>query len=76
MKDSLGELIKQELERQERSITWFASKVGVDRSNVYRLFKKHSLDTSLLMRISIVLNYDFFAYLSQEMKDRQNLQQK
>lgn len=76
MIQSLGELIKQELEKQERSVTWFARKVGVDRSNVYRLFKKNSIDTSLLMRISIVLDYDFFADLSEEMHNRQSLQQK
>lgn len=72
----LGELIKDEVERQERSVTWFAGKIGLDRSNVYRLFKKNSVDTSLLMRISMVLNRDFFAILSDEMRERQNLPQK
>lgn len=76
MTQSLGELIKNELERQERSITWFANKIGLDRSNVYRLFRKNSLDTYLLMRISLVLNYDFFALLSAELQERQHLQQK
>ena len=76
MTQSLGEIIKAEVERQERSITWFAGKIGLDRSNVYRLFRKNSIDTYLLMRISLVLNYDFFALLSAELHDRQLSQQK
>lgn len=70
MQQSIGELIKNEIEKQERTITWFAQKVGLDRSNVYRLFKKHSVDTALLMRISIVLDFDFFYVLSEEMRSR------
>lgn len=76
MKHSIGELIKAEVEAQERSITWFANKLCVDRSNVYRLFKKNSIDTDLLMRISIILNRDFFDFLSNDFKVRQNSQQK
>lgn len=57
----LGQLIKTELERQERSVSWFAQKLSCDRSNVYRLFQKESIDTHLLARISIILNYNFFA---------------
>lgn len=34
----IGELIKEELMVQERTITWFARKLCIDRSNVYRLF--------------------------------------
>ena len=40
----IGILIKEELEKQERSITWFARKLSCDRSNIYRLFQKESID--------------------------------
>lgn len=56
---SIGILIKEELERQERSISWFARKLSCDRSNVYRLFQKENIDTGLLTRISLLLNHDF-----------------
>lgn len=62
--EPIGTIIKEEFERQERSISWFARKLNCDRSNVYRLFQKHSIDTALLQRISIILNRDFFAELS------------
>lgn len=70
----IGELIKTELASQERSITWFARKLNIDRSNAYRVFKKHSIDTEMLLKISIVLKKDFFKYLSEEFENRQNMQ--
>lgn len=66
----IGILIKEELERQERSISWFARKLSCDRSNVYRLFQKESIDTKLLARISVLLGRDFFADLSEDIKDK------
>ena len=60
----IGPLIKAELERQERSVSWFARKIGCDRSTVYRIFQRASIDTQLLTTISDVLNHDFFADLS------------
>ena len=32
----IGNLIKEELEKQERTVSWFARKLACDRSNVYR----------------------------------------
>lgn len=58
--ESIGQLIKEELERQERSVAWFARKLCLDRSNVYRLFQRNTIDTGLLARISIILDRNFF----------------
>lgn len=64
---NLGERIQQELKQQERSISWFASKLGCNRTGVYRIFKKNSIDTALLFQISQILNYNFFQELSNNM---------
>ena len=66
----IGSLIKEELERQERSISWFARKLSCDRSNVYRLFQKNSIDTELLTRISIILNRNFFVEIAENTEKR------
>ncbi len=58
----IGNLIKEELQNQERSISWFARKLYCDRSNVYDIFKRESIDTELLLRISLILKRDFFQY--------------
>ncbi|MDE6334489.1 MAG: XRE family transcriptional regulator [Muribaculaceae bacterium] len=72
--EPIGQLIKDELTAQERTVAWFARKLCLDRSNVYRLFQKNSIDTSLLMRISLVLNKDFFSLLSDQVRLRRDLQ--
>ena len=65
----IGTLIEQELRRQERSVTWFAMKLHCDRTNVYKIFKKQSIDTLLLMRIGDVLNRNFFREYCPESKE-------
>ena len=74
MEKSIGDLIKEELEKQERSISWFARKLSCDRSNVYRLFQKESIDTTLLFRVSLLLKRDFFSYLSERLKEKMQSQ--
>ena len=56
----IGRLIEAELHRQERTVAWFARKLYCDRSNVYHIFKRQSIDTTLLLKISHILNYNFF----------------
>lgn len=63
----IGNLIKEELERQERTVSWFARKLCCDRSNVYKLFKRSTIDTELLLRVSKILNYDFFELYKKEL---------
>ena len=63
----IGNLIKEELERQERTVSWFARKLFCDRSNVYKIFKRPTIDTELLLRISVILNRDFFADYREKM---------
>lgn len=62
----IGEAIKNELQRQERSISWFARKLYCDRSNVYDIFKRESIDTKLLLRVCLILNYNFFQLYIEE----------
>ena len=56
----IGSLIEQELRRQDRSVTWFAGELHCDRTNVYKVFKKKSIDTQLLENICIILRHNFF----------------
>ena len=52
----IGQIIEKELHRQER--------LYCDRTNVYNIFRRQSLDTELLLRISIILEYNFFQIYS------------
>lgn len=60
----IGQLIRMELEAQERTPTWLARKINCDRTNIYRIFNRESIDTALLARISTALNRNFFEELS------------
>ena len=68
-KISIGALIEKELRQQERSVSWFARHLACDRRNIYRIFKKDCIDTDLLIRISKILEHDFFADISKATLD-------
>ena len=67
---NIGERIKEELDHQERTISWLARKLNRNRAAVYRLLRKNSIDTQLLSQISLLLGRDFFKELSQEVSDK------
>lgn len=68
----IGELIRRELIKQHHSATWFAKEMAFSRTSIYKLFDKPSIDTDILIRISIVLKTDFFKVYSQELEKIKN----
>ena len=56
----IGNLIEKEFRRQERSVSWLAKKLFCERTNIYDIFKRQSIDTEMLLRISEDLQHDFF----------------
>lgn len=66
----IGEAIRKELERQEKTVVWLAEQIPCHRTNVYRIFEKDSIDTRILKRISSILKHDFFADHSVEYKNK------
>lgn len=64
---NIGKHIEEILRKQGKSArTWLATQIPCERTNVYNIFKRKSLDVRLLMRISVILEYDFFKELSEE----------
>lgn len=63
---NIGNKIKEELIREDRSVSWLARKLNRNRAAVYRILCKNSIDTGLLLEISRLLNYDFFKDYSAE----------
>lgn len=60
----LGKMIKSELLRQGRSITWLARQIDCTRENLYQLFRSPWLHTYTLFKISKALDCDFFKLCS------------
>ena len=63
----IGHIIKQELRRQGRTITWLAIQLGYSRQNMYKLFERNWIYTDLLLKISDIMDYDFFKCYSEYM---------
>lgn len=66
----IGQLIEQTLKEQGRTVTWFAGRLCCTRPNVYKIFKKDNIDIKLLIRISDILQVDFFALYSRQRQER------
>lgn len=62
----IGSIIKTELDRQGRKPQWFAAQLNFERTNIYNIFRRKSIDTALLLRISQILQFDFFSFYSKQ----------
>ncbi|MBR6067078.1 MAG: XRE family transcriptional regulator [Bacteroidales bacterium] len=70
---NIGMAIREELKRQERTVAWFARKLSTSRMACYRIFESYSIDTYMLLKISKVLDFDFFAMYSENLKCNENM---
>ena len=61
----VGKHIQEKLKEKRYSVTWFAAQICCTRAHVYKIFQRSSIDTELLERICHILDYDFFADISQ-----------
>lgn len=61
----IGQLIRQQMYLQGKTTSWLAHELAYSRTNVYKIYDKKSIDTDLLLRISKLLQYDFFEVYSQ-----------
>ena len=62
----VGEMVAEEMYRRHISKAEFAESIGTDRSNVYRILKKDSIEINQLYRFSKELNHNFFRDLAEE----------
>lgn len=56
----IGQLIKTVFERSGMTVSEFARKLNCERTNIYTIFKRKSIDVELLVNISKILKYNFF----------------
>lgn len=66
----VGELVAEVMYQQHISKQDFADAICTDRSNVYRILKKDSIETNQLFRYSKELNHNFFKDLAEEFENR------
>ena len=61
---SIGKIIENKLREKGISVSEFARRINTNRNNVYDIFRRDSIDTLLLQKISTVLEHDFFQYFN------------
>ena len=63
----IGKRIKEKLAEQGKTTLWLANELSYNRTTMYKIYDKASLDTRMLLRISRIMQYDFFKDLSEEL---------
>ena len=59
---NIGSKIKQVFDKKGMTVSEFGRRINKSRENVYSIFKRKTIDTGLLQKISEVLEFDFFQY--------------
>lgn len=59
-----GHLIRKELQRQRRSVAWFAKEMSCTRGNMYNILARPHLNSEFLLRATEKLHHDFFRDVS------------
>lgn len=67
---TIGTLIKARLKENHHSIVWLSDQLGCSRTTIYNIFKRKTIDTGELMKISLTLNYDFFKIYSDDFMNK------
>jgi DNA-binding Xre family transcriptional regulator len=60
----IGALIRSRMESEGRSVSWLAEQLNCSRVNIYKIYERPNIDTAMLNRICLVLDFDFFKYYS------------
>ncbi|MCB9232498.1 MAG: hypothetical protein H6581_12585 [Bacteroidia bacterium] len=68
MKLHIGERIKKRARELRIGPTELGLLINTSKQNIYGIFKRKSLDTELLWKVSVALKYDFFASYTSELE--------
>lgn len=72
----VGQMIESIVRSQGRSPSWVAQQLHMVRVNVYDIFRRESVDSALLRRLSLILDVDLFKLLSEDLqKDKEDRQE-
>lgn len=69
MNINIGEIIRAELRKQGHTNEWLADRICVHPRTVQKIFRKTSIDTQQLLKISEALDVDFFKLYSMQLPE-------
>jgi len=71
----VGQMIREEIARQDRDMAALAQEIGCCRTNIYKICSRTSVDTDTLIRLSVALGHNFLGELAAEVDARISMRQ-
>lgn len=71
----IGSEIKAKVKMRNMTVVDFARQLGCHRTHIYRIFESPSIDTAMLVHISVILEYDFFHLYSNKVASRLSIRE-
>lgn len=71
----IGKIIKEELNKQGKTTVWLAEKLGCHRTNIYKVYRRATIDTGMLHHICQLLNIHLFKVYSDALRKRKKKNQ-
>ncbi|MBQ8958023.1 MAG: XRE family transcriptional regulator [Bacteroidales bacterium] len=68
----IGKEIKKKVEERKKTVVGLSRELGCHRTNVYRIFESPTVDSGILSRLSVILDYDFFSLYSEDIRSKIN----
>lgn len=56
----IGKLIRMKMKEQGRTNVWLAQQLPCSPNHIYKIYNSPSINTEMLIRISKILDYNFF----------------
>ncbi len=57
----IGHLVKSVFDASGMTVSEFARRINCERTNVYKIFDRRTIDVEMLVKISEILNHNFLA---------------
>ncbi len=58
----IGKVIRNKMKEEGRKVDWLAKNIYCQKNHIYRIYRQEHIHPELLMRISFILQYNFFSH--------------
>jgi|GEM_PF-5942946 len=62
MEIDIGSIIRKVAEQGHVGPTELGKRIGTSKQNIYGIYKRKSMDSGLMLKLSLALDHDFFQY--------------
>ena len=66
----IGKEIEKKTRERGVTVVGLSRELGCHRTNIYRIFSSRSMDTGVLARLSVILQFDFFKLYSDDIESK------